>query len=103
MGCIRNPKLTAMLGMPAFFAAMVSLMLSPRNTVRPPPQRWIISSMGAACGFDRSEENTSELQSLMRISYDVFCLKKKNIKDIKNNTQITYIITSEKNLTNKPE
>src|SRR3546814_10671908 len=27
---------------------------------------------------DRSEENTSELQSLMRISYDVFCLKKKN-------------------------
>src|SRR3546814_16762189 len=26
---------------------------------------------------DRSEENTSELQSLMRISYAVFCLKKK--------------------------
>src|SRR3546814_1095572 len=26
---------------------------------------------------DRSEEHTSELQSLMRISYDVFCLKKK--------------------------
>src|SRR3546814_10376078 len=30
----------------------------------------------------RSEEHTSELQSLMRISYAVFCLKKKN----KNNT-----------------
>src|SRR3546814_5926804 len=29
---------------------------------------------------DRSEEHTSELQSLMRISYAVFCLKKKNIK-----------------------
>src|SRR3546814_7732871 len=27
---------------------------------------------------NRSEEHTSELQSLMRISYDVFCLKKKN-------------------------
>src|SRR3546814_1328811 len=26
----------------------------------------------------RSEEHTSELQSLMRLSYDVFCLKKKN-------------------------
>src|SRR3546814_9767925 len=26
--------------------------------------------------WDRSEEHTSELQSLMRISYDVFCLKK---------------------------
>src|SRR3546814_9740799 len=28
----------------------------------------------------RSEEHTSELQSLMRISYDVFCLKKKTTK-----------------------
>src|SRR3546814_4989161 len=31
----------------------------------------------ALCG-QRSEEHTSELQSLMRISYAVFCLKKKN-------------------------
>src|SRR3546814_4432947 len=30
----------------------------------------------------RSEEHTSELQSLMRISYAVFCLKKKRIKYI---------------------
>src|SRR3546814_8070295 len=28
--------------------------------------------------LDRSEEHTSELQSLMRISYAVFCLKKQN-------------------------
>src|SRR3546814_5431786 len=33
----------------------------------------------------RSEEHTSELQSLMRISYAVFCLK----KNIKNDTHIT--------------
>src|SRR3546814_7592917 len=33
-------------------------------------------------GSDRSEEHTSELQSLMRISYAVFCLKKKNCKEI---------------------
>src|SRR3546814_10070974 len=33
----------------------------------------------------RSEEHTSELQSLMRISYAVFCLKKKNnIKNLNN-------------------
>src|SRR3546814_10011076 len=32
--------------------------------------------LGRAAG--RSEEHTSELQSLMRISYAVFCLKKKN-------------------------
>src|SRR3546814_8518755 len=31
----------------------------------------------AACERPRSEEHTSELQSLMRISYAVFCLKKK--------------------------
>src|SRR3546814_9553532 len=31
-------------------------------------------------GVVRSEEHTSELQSLMRISYAVFCLKKKNKK-----------------------
>src|SRR3546814_17119835 len=30
---------------------------------------------------DRSEEHTSELQSLMRISYAVFCLKKKILND----------------------
>src|SRR3546814_7433613 len=38
---------------------------------------------GAIVRFDapaRSEEHTSELQSLMRISYAVFCLKKKNKK-----------------------
>src|SRR3546814_2866635 len=33
---------------------------------------------GAARNPDRSEEHTFELQSLMRISYAVFCLKKKN-------------------------
>src|SRR3546814_5512037 len=33
----------------------------------------------------RSEEHTSELQSLMRISYAVFCLKKKNSKPKKKN------------------
>src|SRR3546814_1438118 len=33
--------------------------------------------MSSAWGFLRSEEHTSELQSLMRISYAVFCLKKK--------------------------
>src|SRR3546814_9657526 len=32
----------------------------------------------ATCVSGRSEEHTSELQSLMRISYAVFCLKKKN-------------------------
>src|SRR3546814_4794808 len=40
----------------------------------------------------RSEEHTSELQSLMRISYAVFCLKKKNKQKINhyNETQTHY-------------
>src|SRR3546814_10188655 len=37
---------------------------------------------------DRSEEHTSELQSLMRISYAVFCLKKKKNKKKNNRTQV---------------
>src|SRR3546814_3322361 len=36
----------------------------------------------------RSEEHTSELQSLMRISYAVFCLKKKTIKPHINSKQL---------------
>src|SRR3546814_3077771 len=40
-----------------------------------------------ARGFARSEEHTSELQSLMRISYAVFCLKKKKKKKKNNKCQ----------------
>src|SRR3546814_7131041 len=42
-------------------------------------------SFFSAASFQRSEEHTSELQSLMRISYAVFCLQKKKYK-----TQFTY-------------
>src|SRR3546814_2627630 len=53
-----------------------------------------------ACGDGsrawRSEEHTSELQSLMRISYAVFCLKKKKqeINSQKSNSNLTCIISS---------
>src|SRR3546814_2587390 len=47
--------------------------------------RWsAVAPGGARCGPRRSEEHTSELQSLMRISYAVFCLKKKK-KETKHN------------------
>src|SRR3546814_2416058 len=47
------------------------------------PRQVMPASAARAClpaspAFARSEEHTSELQSLMRISYAVFCLKKKN-------------------------
>src|SRR3546814_2542858 len=35
-------------------------------------------TLPSSVSIERSEEHTSELQSLMRISYAVFCLKKKN-------------------------
>src|SRR3546814_3025603 len=46
----------------------------------------MIVRFAAACGARaRSEEHTSELQSLMRISYAVFCLKKKKTTKLINN------------------
>src|SRR3546814_3921419 len=49
-----------------------------RNLPRPLPLAQKVHELGIN-GAARSEEHTSELQSLMRISYAVFCLKKKNI------------------------
>src|SRR3546814_8195477 len=47
------------------------------------PKRPPIAGIDA---YERSEEHTSKLQSLMRISYPVFCLKKNN----KHRTKTTY-------------
>src|SRR3546814_8480724 len=57
-------------------AGAIANMLSPQATIEPAEletglKRLVIEAL-------RSEEHTSELQSLMRISYAVFCLKKKN-------------------------
>src|SRR3546814_5500097 len=58
---------------PAFLEALKLLH------VTGPLDGFTLSSMSCSGGEARSEEHTSELQSLMRISYAVFCLKKKNI------------------------
>src|SRR3546814_7118286 len=50
--------------------------LRDRHLAAPRPE----GRVGALVGVIRSEEHTSELQSLMRISYAVFCLKKKKHK-----------------------
>src|SRR3546814_2074304 len=52
-------------GVPAFGQCINPVDARPNEPLLPPAER--------------SEEHTSELQSLMRISYAVFCLKKKNI------------------------
>src|SRR3546814_6524850 len=50
-------------------------------------------ALGLAQRLERSEEHTSELQSLMRISYAVFCLKKKKNKHHKHTERQTYTQT----------
>src|SRR3546814_15380842 len=54
------------------------------EAVLKPAHGALVTSATLRAGGDRSEEHTSELQSLMRISYAVFCLKKKT------NTQTKY-------------
>src|SRR3546814_7310025 len=59
------------------------------DILRSPRLRTIASGISLVMNaiIARSEEHTSELQSLMRISYAVFCLKKKTKQQYKYNTQ----------------
>src|SRR3546814_9694815 len=59
------------------------------EVVIPPVSRFIKHTVAELRLRKRSEEHTSELQSLMRISYAVFCLKKKKKKTQLNKLQIT--------------
>src|SRR3546814_3917723 len=52
----------------------------PAAPVASDPDRYTVSP--GECLWSRSEEHTSELQSLMRISYAVFCLKKKKKQEL---------------------
>src|SRR3546814_7535525 len=75
-----------------FRSADASRTAADRSKRRPIPCR---HNSGRACYSPRSptnmrsEEHTSELQSLMRISYAVFCLKKKKTQITKHNKQAT--------------
>src|SRR3546814_7119678 len=70
----------------AVYAANAGVMAPPESNDgdSPPPEGTTATRLAQLNAFraqataDRSEEHTSELQSLMRISYAVFCLKKKN-------------------------
>src|SRR3546814_4005236 len=64
----------------ALAAAIADALRAPPADPAPAQARAAEFSLDAALNHyvARSEEHTSELQSLMRISYAVFCLKKKN-------------------------
>src|SRR3546814_1987631 len=64
-------RLAAIDGTPTRSGDILGLMMS---SALPSPEAYLPATIGFG---HRSEEHTSELQSLMRISYAVFCLKKK--------------------------
>src|SRR3546814_1202737 len=59
----------------------ITIVSTPRGVLSDTEAR--SQNVGGAVQAERSEEHTSELQSLMRISYAVLCLKKKNQKPSK--------------------
>src|SRR3546814_6650142 len=75
---LERPSLR-LLGTPAPSFQMLNLFLPSRSCVKTRP---------------RSEEHTSELQSLMRISYAVFCLKKNNKTQTDQLNSITFNTTN---------
>src|SRR3546814_4822688 len=54
------------------------------------PNFFMLMGPNTGLGHTRSEEHTSELQSLMRISYAVFCLKKKKKNNNNSTAPMTY-------------
>src|SRR3546814_1496454 len=68
-------------------AAVEELRLERQPVVAPQRARGSVAEV-AVLVIARSEEHTSELQSLMRISYAVFCLKKKKTQQQRTSTYI---------------
>src|SRR3546814_4099846 len=93
---IRPIKNAAALSIVATFGLSIMLQESVRATFGAAPKRLLPPIQGTVPMFGRSEEHTSELQSLMRISYAVFCLKTKtqSIKLYVQYTTVNYNITN---------
>src|SRR3546814_5037492 len=67
-------------------AVLIGLWVLPRTwTLLRAAGQVLMQGVPDGLDLERSEEHTSELQSLMRISYAVFCLKKKNTNTKTNN------------------
>src|SRR3546814_2941598 len=64
-------------GDPAFARRRIGAVIGPESLLLTGAVDLAIGEQGGRSRATRSEEHTSELQSLMRISYAVFCLKKK--------------------------
>src|SRR3546814_6931846 len=69
-------------------AVDAAYLAAEKSAGRKPPK---LTTDAERVAFLRSEEHTSELQSLMRISYAVLCLKKQTTKKTKNTTEALLI------------
>src|SRR3546814_7812054 len=78
VGLLATPGIAQMQGMDHSKMDMGQMMKPTPANPYPSAEMEMHQKMTSAMGADRSEEHTSELQSLMRISYAVFCLNKKN-------------------------
>src|SRR3546814_8314293 len=77
---IRQDALAAELGVSKIPVREALARLEQEGLLISHPNRgYLVRPMSAAEADERSEEHTSELQSLMRNSSAVFCLKKKNV------------------------
>src|SRR3546814_10641750 len=93
--CIKRPVFATVLSLIVLLIGLISYSRLPVReypNIDEPVVTVQTTYLGASA--ERSEEHTSELQSLMRISYAVFCLKKKSIhlhKTHKNTPDATVI------------
>src|SRR3546814_1011128 len=77
---------------PTMLSRIVDHLVATRSAPNLPALRALAYGGGKMpLGTIRSEEHTSELQSLMRISYAVFCLKKKSRPKLSTIANTTYI------------
>src|SRR3546814_9655147 len=101
--CSRNIRLTGCSGsgrqtrMSCLMVLASVLPCGPANWAPKPGLGGAPATIVSVPGRERSEEHTSELQSLMRISYAVFCLKKKA------NKHPAHAVTMHKTLDNNYE
>src|SRR3546814_4341120 len=75
-----KPTTCSLKSTPDCLAALTASHGSPPPDSSPSETSTTLADCSDCRSCSRSEEHTSELQSLMRISYAVFCLKKKNRK-----------------------
>src|SRR3546814_5688612 len=83
VGCARDAVVADMIGFVAKTVSTAQIGPGGRHDLHQPHRPGMGDGAHVARTFGGSEEHASELQSLMRLSYAVFCLKKQNTHNTK--------------------